>query len=81
MGVIMADSEDANVVMKYLKDAIIVLSFLATIAGLYVKINEQLVRLDQKVSILEEKTKELKETNVHLADKVSNLQTTVNSRP
>lgn len=77
----MADSEDANVVMKYLKDAIIVLSFLATIAGLYVKINEQLVRLDQKVSILEEKTKELKETNVHLADKVSNLQTTVNSRP
>lgn len=77
----MADSEDANVVMKYLKDAIIVLSFLATIAGLYVKINEQLVRLDQKVTILEEKTKELKDTNAHLADKVSNLQTAVNSRP
>lgn len=75
----MADSEDSNVAMKYLKDAIIVLSFLAGMAGIYVKISEQLVRLDQKVAILEEKTKELKETNNHLTDKISLLQGSVAS--
>lgn len=75
----MADSEDSNVAMKYLKDAIIVLSFLTGMAGIYVKISEQLVRLDQKVAILEEKTKELKETNNHLTDKISLLQGSVAS--
>lgn len=56
----------SNVPMSYIKDAIIILSFLAGVAGIYVKITEQVVRLEQKVTSLEEKTKELKDSNIEL---------------
>ena len=64
-------SEVQNVdVMKYLKDAVMLVTFLASIAGIYVKLSEQVVRLEQKVLILEERTKELKISNDKLVDKV-----------
>lgn len=58
----------------YVKDAIVILTFLAGVAGVYVKITEQVVKLEQKVTILEEKTRELKESNQRLIDKIDGLK-------
>ena len=53
-----------------IKDVIVVLTFLASIAGIYIKLNEQVIRLEAKVVSLEERTKELKESNIKLTDAV-----------
>ena len=67
--------------MKYLKDAIMILTFLASIAGIYIKISEQVVRLELKVVSLEERTKELKDSNEKLIEKVAAFQAMANSAP
>jgi hypothetical protein len=75
----MSDNNQPQINMTaYIKDAIVVLSFLAGIAGVYVKITEQVVKLEQKVIILEEKTKELKDSNQKLIDKIDTFRTTLN---
>lgn len=70
---------ETTVVMRYLKDAITILVFLAGIAGIYITISEKVVRLEQKVTVLEERTKELKDSNDKLIDKVAMLQVMANS--
>ena len=66
--------------IKYLKDAITILVFLSGIAGIYIKLSEQVVRLEQKVVVLEERTKDLKISNDKLVDKINTLQTVSNNR-
>lgn len=60
---------DENVAMKYMKDGITILVFLASVAGIYIKLSEQVVRLELKVTILEERTKDLKATLDKLIEK------------
>lgn len=71
----MADTDAGP--MKYIKDAIAVLSFLGVIAGVYIKLSEQVVRLEQKVLVMDERFKDLKESNAKLIDKMATLQSTI----
>jgi len=67
-------SIEENSPMKYLKDAITILVFLASVAGIYIKLSEQVVRLELKVTILEERTKELKITNDKLNEAINKVR-------
>ena len=62
---------------SYVKDAIIILSFLAGVAGIYVKLTEQVVKLEQKVTFLEASVKDLKESNQKVVDKMDTLRNMV----
>ena len=55
-----------NNITAYVKDAVVILTFLAGIAGLYVKISEQIVRLESKMTILEAASTELKDANARI---------------
>jgi DNA-binding protein H-NS len=69
---------EENVAMKYMKDGITILVFLASVAGIYIKLSEQVVRLELKVTILEERTKELKASNDKIIEKLATIQTVHN---